>query len=186
MIDSLWPTRLAINLAAAILGSEADALACIVDAQEQLRADALAKLRAHVRTGTYRGTIERRIRGLMREMPRAETLCGGEATSKDHTLTGARQTIRDASEPWLSDMCPACRAKLEVDGARDLSNLPARSGSSTVKQRSYLRRLLDEGARSGRPYLMEARDLDQMSSRSASAAIDKLRALKERGWEGDL
>jgi HAMP domain-containing protein len=158
----------------------------VEERREEERTAALAKLRAHVRTGTYNGTIERRIRGLMREMPRAETLCDGEPTSKDHTLTSAWQTVRDASEPFLSDMCPACRAKLEVGGARDLSNLPARSGSSTVKQRSYLRRLLDEGARSGRPYLVEARGIDQMSSRSASAAIDKLRALKERGWKGDL
>jgi hypothetical protein len=158
----------------------------VEERREEERTAALAKLRAHVRTGTYNGTIERRIRGLMREMPRAETLCGGEATSKDHNATGAKQIIRDASEPFLSDMCPACRGKLEAAGVRDLSHLSERGGSSSPKQRSFLRHLLDEAARNGRPYLMEARGIDQLSSRSASAAIDKLRALKERGWKGDL
>lgn len=155
----------------------------VEERREEERTTALAKLRAHVRTGTYNGTIERRIRGLMREMPRAETLCGGEATSKDHNATGAKQIIRDAAEPRLSDMCPACRAKLEAAGARDLSNLPERRGSSTAKQRDFLRRLLDEGARNGRPYLLDARTIDQLSSREASAKIDELKALKGKGWK---
>lgn len=171
-----WTRSLATCIAAA-------AATIAVERLEEERAAAQAKLRAHVRTGTYNGTITRRIRDLQREMPRAETLCGGEATGKDHNPTGAREIIRDAAEPWLSDMCPVCRAKLEGDGARDLSRQSGRSGSSTVKQRDFLRRLLDEGARSGRPYLMDARRIDQMSSREASAKIDELKALKGKGWK---
>lgn len=155
----------------------------VEERREEERAAALSKLRAHVRTGTYRGTITRTIRNLQREVPRAETLCGGEATSKDHNAIGARQVLRDAAEPWLSDMCPACRAKLEGAGVRDLSRLPGRRGSSTAKQRDFLRRLLDEGARNGSPFLMDARGIDQMSSREASAKIDELKALKVKGWK---
>jgi hypothetical protein len=162
----------------------AGAAASVVEERRQEEAAAaLAKLRAHVRTGTYNGYYTRTIRGLQREVPRAETLCGGEATSKDHCATGARVIIRDASEPWLSDMCPACRAKLEETGSRDLSRLPGRSGSSTAKQRDFIRRLLDEGAQNGRPYLMDARQIDQMSSREASAKIDELKTLKTKGWK---
>ncbi|HSX21541.1 MAG TPA: hypothetical protein VLE97_02050, partial [Gaiellaceae bacterium] len=65
-------------------------------------------------------------------------------------------------------------------------HLPEKSASSTPRQRAYVRRLLDEGARNARPYLMDARGIDQMSSREASATIDRLKALKERGWKGDL
>jgi hypothetical protein len=160
----------------------------VEERREEERAAALAKLRAHVRTGTYNGTFTRTIRGLQREMPRAETLCGGEATGKDHSAIGAREIIRDASEPWLSDMCPACRSKLEETGARDLSRLPGRRGTATPKQCSYLRALLDEGARAGRPHLVDARQIDQidqMSSREATQKIDALKALKARGWKGD-
>ena len=35
-------------------------------------------------------------------------------------------------------------------------------------------------------YLVEARTINQMSSREASATIDRLKGLKERGWKGDL
>ena len=68
----------------------------------------------------------------------------------------------------------------------DASNLSERSGSSSPRQRDFIRRLLDEGARSGRPYLMESRAIDQLSSREASRAIDALKSLKARDWKGDL
>jgi hypothetical protein len=181
-----WPYVLTVNLAVAILGDLDAAARELIGAQDQLRDARLAKLRAHVRTGIYNGTITRTIRGLQRELPRAETLCGGEATGKDHNPIGAREILRDASEPWLSDMCPACRAKLEANGVRDLSKLPARRGSATVKQRDFLRRLLDEGARNARSGLVDARKIDQMSSREASTKIDELKALKERRWKGEL
>lgn len=174
-----WPQTLALGITHAALEAWEE------NRQAQIAAEQ-AKLRAHVRTGEYRGMMFRTIRGLQRELPRAEVLCGGEPTGKDHNALGAREIIRDRAEPWLSDMCPTCRAKVETDGARDLSHLPGRRGSSTAKQCDYIRRLLDEGARAGRPHLMDARAIDQMSSREAWATIDHLKEMKARGWKGAL
>lgn len=168
-----WPQSLALGITHAALEAWEE------NRQAQIAADQ-AKLRAHVRTGGYHGTITRTIRGLQRELPRAEVLCGGEATGKDHAIIGAKQIIRDRAEPWLSDMCPMCRTKIE---ARDLSHLPGRRGTATAKQCHFIRRLLDEAAQNGRPYLMDARQIDQMSSREASAKIDDLKAMKVRGWK---
>jgi hypothetical protein len=175
-VVTAWSHSLALGITHAALEAWEE------NRQAQIAADQ-AKLRAHVRTGGYRGTITRTIRGLQRELPRAEVLCGGEATGKDHAIVGAKQIIRDRVEPWLSDMCPACRAKIEASGARDLSHLPGRRSTATPKQCGYLRALLDEGARAGRPHLFDARAIDQMSSREASAKIDDLKAMKARGWK---
>jgi hypothetical protein len=177
----MWTTRLALNIATAILGNLEDAVACVLEAQEQLATARLASVRAHVRTGTYSGTVERRIRGLQREMPRAETLCGGEPTSKDHNRAAAAQTIRDRAEPWYSDMCPACRAQLEGAGARDLSHLPGRSGTATGPQLNYLRALCHEGFAARYP-VPNRHAVDRMSAREASATIDTLKAAKAKGW----
>jgi hypothetical protein len=154
---------------------------------EETVADALrwmAPTVRHVRTGQYDGTetIVRRF-GSMIERPRAITECGAKATGADYNPVDAQSELINGRS---HEMCPACRAKLEDRGARDLSQLPGRSSSSTPRQRDYLRRLLDEGAQNGRPYLVDARGIDQMSSREASATIDRLKALKERGWKGDL
>lgn len=144
----------------------------------------IAPLVRHARTGQYDGTevIVSRFRS-MRERPRALTECGARSTGADYTPTAAQVELLNGRS---HEMCPACRAKLEDRGARDLSHLPGRSGSSTPRQQSYIRRLLDEGAQNGRPYLLEARTINQMSSREASATIDRLKGLKERGWKGDL
>jgi hypothetical protein len=154
---------------------------------EESVADALrwiAPVVRHVRTGTYDGTevIVRRF-GSTFERPRAITECGAKSTGADYNPVAAKSELVNGR---THEMCPACRKKLEEKGVADVSHLPDRSGSSTPRQRDYIRRLLDEGARNGRPYLVEARGLDQMSSRSASATIDALKALKERGWKGDL
>jgi hypothetical protein len=155
---------------------------------EETVADALrwiAPIVRHVRTGEYDGTetIVMQRTGKIFERPRAITECGAKATGADYNPIAAQSELINGRS---HEMCPACRQKLEARGAKDLSHLPERSSSSTARQRDYIRRLLDEGARNGRPYLMEARDIDQMSSRGASAAIDKLKSLKERGWKGAL
>ena len=154
---------------------------------EETVADALrwiAPLVRHVRTGQYDGveTVVRRF-GSTFDRPRAITECGAKSTAADYGPVAAKSAIINST---ASEMCPVCRSKLEARGVRDLSNLPENRGSSTAKQRDFIRRLLDEGARNGRPYLIEARDIDQMSSRSASAAIDQLKSLKARDWKGDL
>lgn len=165
----------------------ASKLATGVSGPEETVAEALRQIAPvvrHVRTGAYDGTEMVTIpSGKTFERPRAITACGAAATGADLQPIAAKSELINGR---TAEMCPACRAKLEARGARDLSNLPERSGSSTTKQRNFLRRLLDEGARNGRPYLIEARSIDQMSSRSASAAIDELKALKVRGWKGDL
>jgi hypothetical protein len=143
----------------------------------------LAPVIRHVRTGEDDGTETVTIGGKTFDRPRAITECGAAATGGDYNKIAARVDLRDGS---AAEMCPACRAKLEARGHRDLSKLPGRRGSATDKQRDFLRRLLDEGARNGRPYLMDARDVDKLSSREASAKIDELKALKARGWKGDL
>ena len=137
----------------------------------------------HARTDEYDGTETVMIAGNLRTRPRAITECGAAATGADYSRIGARSELVNGT---ASEMCLACRTKIEARGARDLSHLPGRSRTATAKQQDYLRRLLDEGARNGRPYLIDARTISQMSSREASAAIDQLRALKTRGWKGDL
>jgi hypothetical protein len=138
----------------------------------------------HVRTGTYAGTelVVRRL-GSTFERPRALTECGAKSTGADYGPTSAKSALINGD---ASEMCQACRAKLEVKGSLDLSHLSDRRGSSSPQQRSYIRRLLDEGARNGRPYIVEARDLDRLSCREASATIDQLKELKRRAWKGDL
>jgi hypothetical protein len=170
-VDTLYATKLAAG----------------ISGMEETIADALrwiAPIVRHARTGQYDGTetIVRRL-GSMIERPRALTECGARATGADYNPVAAQSELINGRS---HEMCPACRAKLEDRGARDLSHLPGRSASSTPRQRDYVRRLIDEGARNGRPYLLDARDIDQMSSRDASATIDRLKALKERGWKGDL
>ena len=154
---------------------------------EETVADALrwiAPIVRHVRTGAYDGTetIVRRF-GSTFERPRAITECGAKATGADYAPVAAKSALINGD---AGEMCPACKATLDAKGVRDLSNLSERRASSTARQRSLIRYLLDEGARCGRPYLMDARDIDQMSCRSASAAIDQLKSLKARDWKGDL
>lgn len=144
----------------------------------------IAPLLRHVRTGQYAGTevIISRFRS-MRERPCALTECGARSTGADYGPTAAQSELINGRP---HEMCPDCRAKLEGRGTRDLSHLPDRRCSSSAQQQNYIRRLLDEGAHSGRPYLVEARSINQMSSREASVTIDRLKALKERDWNGDL
>jgi hypothetical protein len=154
---------------------------------EETVADALrwiAPIVRHARTGAHDGTetIVRRF-GSTFERPRAITECGAKATGADHGPTAAESAIVNGQ---AGEMCPACRAKLEARGVRDASNLSGRRGSATPKQRDFIRRLLDEGARNARPYLIEARGVDQMTSREASATIDRLKSLKGRDWKGPL
>lgn len=162
-------------------------LASGISGIEETVADALrwmAPVVRHVRTGKHDGTevVVRRF-GSMFERPRAITECGAKATGADYGPIAAQSELINGRS---HEMCPACRGKLEDRGARDLSHLSERNASSTPRQRGYVRCLLDEGARSGRPYLLDARTIDQMSSREASRAIDRLKSLKERGWKGEL
>ena len=154
---------------------------------EETVADALrwiAPIVRHVRTGQYDGveTVVRRF-GSTFDRPRAITECGAKSTGADLGPVAAKSALINGE---AGEMCPACRTKLEARGIRDASNLPEASSSSTPRQRGFIRRLLDEAARCGRPYLLDARDIDQMSSRSASATIDALKSLKARDWKGDL
>lgn len=158
-----------------------------VSGLEETVADALrwiAPIVRHARTGEYDGVevVVRRF-GSTFERPRAITECGAKSTGADLGPVAAKSVLTNGE---AGELCPACRAKLEAKGVRDLSNLSERSGSSTVRQRSFIRRLIDEAARCGRPYLMDARDVDGMSTRSASAAIDALMSLKARNWKGKL
>jgi hypothetical protein len=154
---------------------------------EETVADALrwiAPMIRHARTGEYSGTetIVRRL-GSTIERPRAITECGATATAADYNRFAAKSAIINGE---AGEMCPACKTKLEARGVSDGSNLSERSGSASIKQRDFIRRLLDEAARCGRPYLIDARAINQMSSRSASATIDALKSLKARDWKGDL
>lgn len=154
---------------------------------EETVADALrwmAPVVRHVRTGKYEGTetIVRRF-GSMIVRPRALTECDAKSTGADYSPVAAQSELINGRS---HEMCPACRTKLEERGARDLSHLPERRASATPRQRGYIQRLIDDGARDGRPHLVDARTIDQMSSREASATIDRLKALRERGWKGDL
>jgi len=154
---------------------------------EETVADALrwiAPIVRHARTGQYDGTetIVRRF-GTTFERPRAITECGAKATVADYAPTAAKSAIVNGE---AGEMCPACRDKLEASGVQDASNLSDRRGSSSPRQRDFIRRLLDEGARNGRPYLVEARGIDQLSAREASRTIDALKSLKARDWKGNL
>ncbi|MCJ7437630.1 MAG: hypothetical protein MUP97_07720 [Acidimicrobiia bacterium] len=154
---------------------------------EETVADALrwiAPIVRHARTGQYDGTetIIRRF-GSAIERPRAITECGAKAAGADYNPIAAKSAIVNGE---AGEMCPACKAKLEARGASDGSNLSERSGSASIKQRAFIRRLLDEAACCGCPYLIDARAINQMSSRSASATIDALKSLKARDWKGDL
>lgn len=154
---------------------------------EETVADALrwiAPIVRHARTGEYDGTetIVRRF-GTTFERPRAITECGAKATGADYEPTGAKSAIVNGE---AGELCPDCRAKLEARGVRDASNLSDRRGSASPKQCDFIRRLLDEGARNARPYLIEARGINQMSAREASATIDRLKSLKARDWKGAL
>ena len=154
---------------------------------EETVADALrwiAPIVRHVRTGQYDGieTVVRRF-GSTFDRPRAITECGAKSTGADLGPVAAKSALVNGE---AGEMCPACRSKLEARGVRDASNLPETRSSSTLRQRGFIRRLLDEAARCGRPYLLDARDIDQMSRRSASVTIDALTSLKARDWKGDL
>ncbi len=170
-VDCLYATKLTAGISG-IEETVADALRWI------------APIVRHARTGEYDGTetIVRRF-GSTYDRPRAITECGAKAAGADYTPIGAKSAIVNGE---AGEMCPACRAKLEARGVQDASSLPDRRGSSSPKQRDFIRRLIDEGARNGRPYLVEARGIDQLSSREASRTIDALKALKVRGWKGAL
>jgi hypothetical protein len=170
-VDCLYATKLTAGISG-IEETVADALRWIVP------------IVRHVHTGAYDGveTIVRR-HGSTYDRPRAITECGARSTGADYTPTGAKSAVVNGE---AGEMCPACLAKLEEHGVRDASNLSDRSGSSSPKQRGFIRHLLDEGARNGRPHLMDARAIDQMSAREASRAIDALKSLKARDWKGSL
>lgn len=179
-VDTLYATKLTAGISG-IEESIADALRW------------MAPVVRHVRTGKYEGTetIARRS-GSMIERPRALTECGAKATAADYNPVAAQSELINGQS---HEMCPACRGKLEARGTKNLSHLPERRASATVRQRDYIRRLLDEGARNGRAHLLDARSVDQMSSREASAMIDRLKALtldepanrgKPGSWSGWL
>jgi hypothetical protein len=154
---------------------------------EETVADALrwiAPIIRHVWTGEYDGTetIVRRS-GAIFERPRAVTECGAKSTPADYGPMAAKTMITDGT---ASEMCRDCRGKLETRDVRDHSNLSERSMTATPKQRSFIRFLLDEAARNGRPYMLDARQIDQMSAREASATIDVFKSLKARNWKGAL
>jgi hypothetical protein len=158
-----------------------------ISAMEETVADALrwiAPIVRHARTGQYAGTevVVRRFSSMV-ERPRALTECGARSTGADYSPVAAQSELINGRS---HELCPACRAKLETRGTRDLAHLPERRASATPQQRDYVRRLIDEGARNGRAYLVDGRSIDQLSSREASATIDRLKALKERSWKGDL
>jgi hypothetical protein len=144
----------------------------------------IAPIARHARTGQHNGVeiVVRRF-GSAFERPLAVTECGGKPTGADYNRVAAKSAIINGE---ASEMCPACKTKLEDKGIHDTSNLSDRSASSTPRQRSFIRQLVDEAARCGRPYLLDLRTLDPMSSRAASALIDALKRLKTRNWKGDL
>lgn len=156
---------------------------------EETVADALrwmAPILRHARTGEYDGTETVMIGGNLITRPRALTECGAKATGADFSPVAAKSAIVNGE---AGEMCRACRARLDTKGARNPSaftELAERRGSSSPRQRDFVRRLLDEGDRHGRPCLIDARTIDQMSSRGASAVIDALKLLKARDWKGDL
>jgi hypothetical protein len=171
-VDSLYVTK-ATNNATSLEETVAEALQW------------LSPTLRHVRTGEYKGTETVFVLAYkeMRERPIALTECGAKATGADYTQTAAKSDLINGQS---HEMCPACQLKLEDKGVKDHSNLSDRRGSASDKQRDFIRRLLHQGACNGRPYLIDTRMIDQMSNRSASAMIDALKSLKDRGWTGDL
>jgi len=158
-VDSLYATRYSTGLSRI----------------EETIADALrwmTRLR-HVRTAlTY-------VPESAHDRARAITVCGAMGTIADF----GRQAAEDAIVgDEAHEMCVVCLAKI-APGVLKHADL---RGSSTIKQREFIRSLLEEADVCGRPYLMDARAVDEMSSRMASATIDALKALKARNWQGDL
>ena len=154
---------------------------------EETVADALrwiAPMIRHARTGQSDGveTIIRQF-GSAFDRPRAITECGAKSTGADYSPIAAQSAIVNGE---AGEMCPECKQSLEDKGVRAASDLPDRPGTSTPRQRSFIRHLLDEAACCGRPYLIDESTLDPMSSREASATIDRLKSLKARDWKGDL
>jgi hypothetical protein len=146
---------------------------------EETVADALrwmTRLR-HVRTGAYDPFAT------PFERAHAITECGAMATSADFDKSAAESAFVNGD---ADEVCIGCLAKIEARGGCETPKQSERRGSSSTKQRDLICRLLEEAAYYGRPYLMDARSLDQMSSQTASATIDALKALKARGWKGDL
>lgn len=164
-VDSLYATKYAAGISG-IEETVADALRW------------MTRLR-HVRTGEYDGTEIARP-GSVLERARAITECNAMATSADFNKTSAESALINGQ---AHEVCPACLVKIEASGIRNLSKVSERQGSVTPKQRDFIHRLLEEAARFGRQHCME---VDQMSSRSASAMIDALKALKARDWKGTL
>jgi len=154
---------------------------------EETVADALrwiAPIVRHARTGEYAGTetVVPRFKTAY-DRPLAVTECGAKPTAADYNKIAARSAIMNGE---AGEMCLACKNKLDTKGVHDASGLSDRAGSSTVRQRNFIRRLVDEAARCGRPYLIDTRGADRMSSREASTTIDALKSLKARNWKGDL
>ena len=142
----------------------------------------IAPVIRHVRTGRVRRHGDRRHqRKDPRSPPRDHRMWCGSDRCRLQLDRGARQTAR---RPGTRDV--PCMPRQARRQRRERPLAPARGAAAALlrKQRDFLRRLLDEGARSGRPYLIEARAIDQMSSREASAKIDDLIALKARRWKG--
>lgn len=171
-VDCLYATKLTAGISG-IEETVADAIRWI------------APVVRHVRTGAYAGseTIVLLATNKILERPRALTECDAKPSGADYSPIAARSTIANSD---AGEMCPACRAKLEARGVHDLSPLPDRPSSASPRQVSFIRRLLDEAASCGRPYLLETRGLDRLSSRAASAKIDALKSLKARDWKGAL
>jgi len=157
-------------------------------ALEETISDALrwiTPLVRHVRTGTYEGTevIVRRY-GSMIERPRALTMCRARSTGADYTISEARSALINGRS---HEMCPTCREGLGALEGHEVREFPLKeSARSTAAQQTYLRHLLDEGARSGHPHLPEPRGINRLSRSEASALIDRLRFLKEHGWSRSL
>lgn len=144
---------------------------------EESIADALCWLSPtlrHVRTGEYDGIESVFVlhAGEMRVRPRAITVCGARSTSADYDPIAAESARINGR---AHEVCPACQATCS-----------GRTGGSTAKQRNLIRRLLAQGARYGRDDLIDIRSIDQMTRSEASAAIDALKSLQERGWRGKL
>jgi len=182
-----WAVKSAIDdtLVGILNFTEADCLyatryATGVSGIEETVADALrwmTRLR-HVRMddGVQRESAAARARAI--------TECGAMGTGADFDATAARcALINDQAD----EMCPACLTAMKARGILgELARHAQQSGSSTQRQREFIRQLLDEAACCGRTYLMDDRGIDRMSSRDASRAIDALKALKARHWMGDL
>jgi hypothetical protein len=144
----------------------------------------LTRVDRHVRTGVYVGSeiVIRRFASL-RLRPRALTECGGKATDADYSPSDAESALINGRS---HEMCPSCRDKLDARGVGNLARLSTVPTSSSPRQRAYLRRLFDEGAQNGRPYLIDTATIDNLSNRDASALIDRFQRLRERDWKGDL